>query len=138
MMRWSDLPLRPPLPTLRRFGVIGLVILTALAGWQFYRERWTLGASLQAAGLVLGALALAYPRALRPVFVGMMIVGFPINWVVSHVMLAVIFYCVFTPLALLFRLIGRDVLARRFRPGQETYWTDKPAADGVRSYFRQS
>ena len=56
----------------------------------------------------------------------------------THVMLAVIFYCLFTPVAVLFKLLGRDVLGRRLQPAQETYWATKPQAKDVRSYFRQS
>jgi hypothetical protein len=40
--------------------------------------------------------------------------------------------------AIIFKLIGRDVLARRFRPEQDSYWTDKRGGEDLRSYFRQS
>ena len=53
-------------------------------------------------------------------------------------MLAVLFYGLFTPVALLFRLIGRDALSLRRRAGTASYWKPKPAAPAVRSYFRQS
>jgi uncharacterized protein YjeT (DUF2065 family) len=135
---WSDLPFRPSEQKLRRFGVAGLVIFTMLAGWQYVQERPVLASCLLALAIVFGALALAHPAALRPVFVGLMVVGFPVNWLLSHVMLGVIFYCLFTPIAILFKLIGRDVLARRGPSPHETYWADKPRAEGVRSYFRQS
>ena len=36
-----------------------------------------------------------------------MIVAFPIGWAVSHIMLAALFYGLFTPVALVFRTIGR-------------------------------
>jgi hypothetical protein len=52
--------------------------------------------------------------------------------------LALLFFGVFTPVALLFKLIGRDVLARHQRPEVPTYWTAHPAVKDVRSYFRQS
>ena len=137
-MRWSDIPFTPPPQTLRRFGATGLVVLSALAGWQFFQERAILAGILLGLALVLGGVGLVYPGALRPVFVGMMVLGFPVNWLVSHVMLALIFYCLFTPVAVLFRLVGRDILGRRFRRGEDTYWVAKPRPEGVRSYFRQS
>ena len=67
-----------------------------------------------------------------------MAITYPIGWVVSHVVLAVLFLGVFTPVAVLFRLIGRDALARRRPPDRATYWLPMPAPDDVRSYFRQS
>ena len=46
-------------------------------------------------------------------------------------------YGIFTPMALVFRLIGRDALARR-RVNAQTYWAPKAAPTDVKSYFRQS
>jgi hypothetical protein len=44
---------------------------------------------------------------------------------------------VFTPIALGFRLTGRDVLARRRNPAATTYWVPKLPPAGSQSYFRQ-
>jgi hypothetical protein len=137
-MRWSDIPFRPPTPTLRRFGIVGSVILTGLAAWQGGRDRWVVAAALFAAAAAMLGLALIRPAALRPIFAGLMVVTFPVNWLVSHLALAVIFYGVFTPLALLFRLGGRDVLGCRADARRDSYWQPKPQPEGVRSYFRQS
>jgi hypothetical protein len=52
------------------------------------------------------------------------------------VILASLFYGLFTPIAWLFRLMGRDVLRRR-RADAATYWKPKPQAPNVRSYLRQ-
>ena len=42
-----------------------------------------------------------------------MIAAFPIGWTISRLMLAALFYLVFTPMALVFRLMGRDALHLR-------------------------
>ena len=88
--------------------------------------------------LIVGSLGIVHPALLRPVFVASLIVTFPLGWLISHVLLFVIFFGIFTPLAIVFRLLGRDALALRFRPQYKSYWTDKPASGDVRSYFRQS
>src|SRR5205823_3181256 len=97
-----------------------------------------LGLALGGAALGLGLLGLLAPARLRPVYVGLMVLTYPLNWLTSHLLLACLFYCVITPLGVFFRLIGRDVLTRRFRPDRDTYWAPKPRADDVRSYFRPS
>ncbi len=137
-MRWSDIPFNPPTKTLRRFGAAGFVILSALAGWQWSQERPIAAATLAGLALMFAVVGLVWPGALRPVFVGLMVLGFPLNWLMSRLVLAVVFYCLFTPVALMFRLVGRDAMGRRPGPSQDTYWVAKPRADGVRSYFRQS
>jgi hypothetical protein len=51
--------------------------------------------------------------------------------------LGLMYFGVITPVALLFRLLGRDALQRRFQPQTDTYWRPKPGATDVHSYFRQ-
>ena len=87
--------------------------------------------------LLGGTLALVRPMWLRPVFVAAMIVTFPIGWVVSHVLLTIMFYVVFTPLGLVFRFLGRDPLLLRRSVAPRTYWLPKATAVDVHSYFNQ-
>jgi hypothetical protein len=137
-MHWSEIPFRPPVSTLRWFAVTWLLLLCGLAGVALGRGSVGLALALAGLALAFGPVGIAYPPAVRPLYVGLMVLTFPLNWVFSRLLLALVFYCIFTPLGLLFTIIGRDVLARRFRPEQASYWADKPSGDGIRSYFRQS
>jgi hypothetical protein len=124
--------------TLRQFAALWILFLGGLACWDaFGRDRP--GRALVWAGLALaiGPLGLVKPAAIRPVFVGLMAVTAPIGWAVSHVVLGILYYGVFTPVGLFFKLIGRDALARRYRPDLDSYWEPKPAPRDVRSYFHQ-
>ena len=49
-----------------------------------------------------------------------------------------LFFGLFTPVGLFFKLIGRDALTRRYIPEQGSYWEPKPGAADIRSYLRQS
>lgn len=136
-MQWSDVTKSPPPGTLRQFGGLCLVVFGGLGGWRLYRgesDAWAVG--LLGAGLVIGALGLVQPRALRYLFTGWMIAAFPIGWAVSRIVLGILFFGVFTPVALLFRVGRRDALHRR-RATRESYWSPKAGAGDVREYFRQ-
>jgi len=138
-MRWSDIPFNPPHSTLRWFGVLGSLALAGLAGRQFLTHDGGVTAPvLLGLAAVVGAVGLAFPAVLRPVFVGWMVLVYPISWLMSRLLLGCVFYCLFTPLGLFFKLIRRDALARRWRGDRDTYWAAKPGAADVRSYFRQS
>lgn len=131
----------PPLTTnrvLRQFAALSILVFGGMAYWQGLQERSTLALILAGLAVLIGPLGLAKPQAIRFVFVGMTAVAFPIGWLVSHVVLALLFFGMFTPVALLFKLIGRDALARRQRPEVPTYWAAQPVVKNVRSYFRQS
>lgn len=132
---------------LRQFGFIALVALP-LAGWMLSGrptpETWQtfhtpLLGSLAAAGVLSASLARFWPRALKPAFVLLSLITWPIGLVVSEVIILSIYFFLFTPLALLFRIIGRDALDRRIdRSATETYWRAKRQPAGPKSYFRQS
>jgi hypothetical protein len=125
--------------TLRQFTVLWLVFFGALACWEGYAHAaWTSAYVLCALAVTVSLVGLASPQSIRPLFVGLVAVTFPIGWVVSRVLLLALFYVVFTPVALFFRLIGRDALMRRPQPGKETYWLAKAPARDIRSYFHQS
>jgi hypothetical protein len=91
---------------------------------------WLLAAGIRVVGF-------ARPRWLRPVYVGLMLATWPIGVVISYITLAVIYFLVFTPVAVLFRLIGRDVLNRKFDRGAETYWESYKPDRGLARYLRQ-
>jgi hypothetical protein len=136
-MHWRDIPFHPPTRTLRVFGGGLTILLLGLAIWRFAVEDAVVApAVLGAVAAVIAALTWAYPALLRPVFVAWMIAIFPINWLLTRVLLACIFYLMVTPLALVFRLMGRDLLERRLRPDQETYWSAKATREDVDSYLR--
>jgi Saxitoxin biosynthesis operon protein SxtJ len=138
-MRWSEIPFHPPLSTLRWFAGFGTIALLGLATVQYlHAENDVLALVFLGLAIAAGLLGLIAPARLRPVFVGMMVVSYPLNWLVTHLILAFLFYCVFTSVGLIFKLIGRDALNRRLEPESASYWIAKPPARGIRSYFRQS
>jgi hypothetical protein len=136
---WSELPLHPEERTLRQFAVLWVFFFLGLATWQARQhDRWTLAAILTALALTGGTVGLVRPQTLRPIFVGWLVAVSPLGWVVSHLLLALLFYVVFTPVGLCLRLTGRDPLGLRFRPGRTTYWEPRPPVQEVSAYFRQS
>jgi hypothetical protein len=137
-MQWSDISFTPSQRTLRNFSGLWTVFFGGMAAWQYFqRGRPMVALALGAVALTVGLVGLVKPAALRWLYVGWMVLAFPIGWTVSRVLLAVAFYGVFTPLGYLLRLVGRDPLAVRFAPEQPTYWEPKPQAAGPGSYLRQ-
>src|SRR6478609_6215247 len=137
-MKWSDIPFHPKDRTLRQFAACWLVIFTLLGLSQYYlKHRPQLGLLLIGGALLLGIPGLFRPKLLRPVFVGWMVLVFPIGWAVSLLLLALLYFVVFTPIAWVLHLAGRDALGRRYASGQETFWSPKRSTFDVIQYFRQ-
>ena len=116
-MQWSDIPFHPDRKTLRQFAGLWLVVFGGMALWQaLVRGRPSLGLSIGALALVVGVAGLTRPEWVRLIFVGWIVLAFPIGWTVSQVILLLMFYGLFMPIGLVFRLIGRDALQRAGAP----------------------
>ena len=121
---------------LRQFAVLWILFLGLLAYWQGITDKPSTAAWVYAGLAIMPGLAgLVIPSIIRPVFVGLRVVTTPLGWIMSHLLLALLFYSIFTPVALLFKMIDRDALNRRFQPDVQTYWTPKSAAASPKSYF---
>ena len=109
-----------------------------LAAWLAYRGSHYWIASLGVAA-AFGLLALVFARVLHPLNVAWMWFGGVLNRIVSPIVLGVIFFVVFTPVALVFNLRGRDILSRKFEPSRPSYWLHRtpPGPDAERSFPRQ-
>ena len=139
-MQWSDIQFDPPRTMLRQFAALWIAFFGGFALWQaLVRGNSTLATVFAVLALTVGPVGLARPGWLRPIYVSWMVLAFPIGWTVSQLILGVMFYAVFTPIGLLFRLIGRDPLHLRHArpPGPKTYWAPKPAPTSLRRYFQQ-
>jgi hypothetical protein len=139
---------KPSRTQLRGFGVVCLVVFGGLGVQAFFWHsllRFALSApSARTTGVVLWVVAVTCyvlgrvaPLALRPLWVVLMAIAWPIGFVVSRVALGIVYFGVLTPIGLLFRALGRDPLARRFEPDRPSYWVARKPVTDVRRYFRQ-
>ena len=107
--------------------------------WQVWEWHWSSPAVLWlgAVGTAQLAAFLAGVRHLTLVlYVVLMVVAWPIGFVISHVFLAVVYYLVMTPIGLVFRLLGRDAIGRSIDRGAKSYWHDRGAPRPAESYFK--
>jgi len=147
MSKLVEINFNPDTKTLRQFGVIAFVgfgILAALAYYERLLFSFGLGEARMPVVTVFAAVgsiallsSLVAPRANRILYVGLTPGAFPIGFVLSYVIMATLFFAVIGPIAVVFRLFGRDSMHRDYDPNASTYWqTTKPPRD-KESYFHQ-
>jgi hypothetical protein len=112
-------------------------VLAALAARKFFTGHETTAFVLIAVGLGVGIPGIVRPKAIRYVYGAAMLAAFPIGWTISQALLVIVFFGVFTPVALVFRLIGRDILNRRYASGDESYWEVRKQPASADRYFQQ-
>ena len=129
----------PKQKQLRQFAGIWFPAFCALVGWSIARKTghwheveigWAIAGIISIAGLV-------FPPLIRPIFVGLILLTYPIGWVVSHVLLGTIFYGIVTPIGLLLRATGHDSLDLKMPQGS-SMWKRPVGKTDVASYLRQS
>lgn len=137
-MRWSDVPFSPSSRILRQFASLWLVVFSAIAFWQGWKHgRTELAIAIGVAAVVVGVAGLIRPASVRPIFVGWVVLAFPIGWIVSNLLMALVYFGMFVPLGFLLRLTGRDPLRLAFKPVAASYWRVRPPAPRASRYFRQ-
>jgi hypothetical protein len=136
-MTWSEIDFHPADRKLRTFGGLFLCFASLLGAWQGWaHERWLVAEIIFVASLMVASAGVFKVSMLRPLYVGMMIASFPIGWLTSHVLLATVYFILVTPLAVLFRCLGRDALRLRSSPHWSSYLEVKPAPTNNQAYFR--
>jgi hypothetical protein len=129
----------PDRKQLRQFAGIWFPAFCALVGWSIARKTghwheveigWATAGIISIAGLV-------FPPLIRPIFVGLILLTYPIGWVVSHVLLGLIFYGIVTPIGIILRVTGHDPLQIN-APLGNSLWKSPTGKTDPASYLRQS
>jgi hypothetical protein len=123
---------------LNQFGLIWLAFVNVFGALAWVKDHHQLAVELWVVAVVVPVVGWLAPAFMRVVFVGMSYAAFPIGFVVSHVILAIVYYLVLTPIGLVMRLSGRDPMARRFDPAAQSYWIQRDSGRSEAGrYFRQ-
>jgi len=125
---------------LRMFGLTAVLVLGIAA----VILRFVFGVAGIAAILVAGAglcifvVSLVSVKAARIIYLGLTFAALPVGFVMSILLMAAFYFFILTPVGLVFKLLGRDALARKFKADTPTYWTSRQHRDDLERYFHQS
>jgi len=138
-MSLVEIDWNPKSKQLRSFGKIALVA-TAIISLLLYLLK---GVAIQwlsiifALGIIIFIISLISVKLTKMIYLGMILVTLPIGFVVSFILLAAFYFLLLAPLGLIFRLIGRDPLCRKFDLSSKSYWLRRQPPKGLEQYFHQ-
>ena len=106
---------------LRKFGLTVGSVLAAIAILLLYFEKPSAIYFAVIGGLLIlfGAL---FPQLLKPlnrIWMGLAII---LGFIMSRVILTVLFYLVLTPIAILAKIVGKKFMVLKYDKSAETYW----------------
>lgn len=122
---------------LRQFSGAWLVVFAGLAGDRAWLRHQPGVALALGAVALLGLLGLARPTLMRWFFIGATVITFPIGWVISQLVLLLMFLLVITPVALFMRLRGRDILQLKRPLDHVSLWKQRPDRTDPSRYLKQ-
>ncbi len=122
----------------RGFGFVFTVVFALVGLWPLTGASGVRGWAL-AVALAILAVSLACPSLLAPFNWVWMRFGLLLHRIVNPLVMALVFYLAVTPTALIMRLLGKDLLNRRFDRGAKTYWIERspvgPAPETMKQQF---
>jgi hypothetical protein len=128
--------LRQEKSDLRKFGITMGVALMLLGGLLWWRGiDWYGYLFIGAAVFIIPGLA--FPTTLKPVHTAWMAFAFVLGWVMTRVILTVLFYLVVTPTGWLGKIFGERFLDVKIDPGASSYWIRRERAHGSKSDYEK-
>lgn len=105
----------------RNFGLTVGLALVVLGG-----VFWWLGKTfflyLIIGGMVLILCGLLVPSVLKPLQKAWMALAMILGWVMTRVILSVLFFLLFTTMGVAARLFGKKFLSLKWKRAEESYW----------------
>jgi hypothetical protein len=133
---------RPNKTEIRKFGVIFLVgcgilgLAKYLAPFGLWHCNEQFGVILMFAGLFIGGVAIAIPRAALPFYWVWLSIAFVMGNIMSRVLIVAMYFLIITPVGFLSRIVGRDKLQLK-RRSVGSYWHPIHLPKDIETYERQ-
>lgn len=115
-------------------GLLILAGIALLAEPSWLRDSWRVGITVVLVGC--GSLGVFLPETIRWIYRTWMSIVTPIGWLISHLVMAAIYFLIITPIGLGRRLLGADALTIR-KPSGDSDWLPIPQNDDPKRSFRQ-
>ena len=114
----------------RSFGLLFFVVFLIVSLWPLTHEGsiriWSV--IISAVFLILG---LINSRLLTPLNVLWFKLGMILGAIISPIVMGIIFFLVVTPIGLILRIMGKDLLNKKYDKEKETYWIKRNASIGT-------
>lgn len=114
--------------TLKKFGITMGIAFLVITLFILIRHRHSILVTSIALSIFF-ILAFVAPILLKPIYIFWMKLAFILGWINTRLILFIIFYLIFTPIGLVMRLLGVDLLDRRIDKEKESYWWEKEKRD---------
>lgn len=122
----------------RTFGIVLSLLLLVVGLVQFFKASATLHYYFGAASIIIFLLSIFIQTLILPIYRIALILAHILGWINTRLFLGLIYFLIFTPISLLFKVIGKDPLNRKINKTAQTYWQKRDiSAIDKESYYKQ-
>ena len=123
---------------LRTFGIVLSFFLSIIGLINFLKGNPDVPFYLWSFGGATLIIALFSPVIIKPVYRVAMFVAHILGWINTRIILGLIYYFIFTPIALIFKIKGKDPLDRKIDKQAASYWIKRAnKIDQNEQYLKQ-
>jgi cytochrome b subunit of formate dehydrogenase len=113
---------------LRKFGISVGIVLVIIGSVMFWYETsgyfyFTL------AGTFLVFSGIVFPSILKPLNTGWMTIAVILGFVMTRIILMILYYMVLTPISLIAKITGKKFIEKGFDKKKHTYWNIREKKD---------
>ena len=124
------------LPSNKKFGFFFCVIFLVLSVYSYIKEIYFIGIIFLTFGLLFFLISIVKAELLMPLNKLWMLLGLMIGLLVSKIVIAAIFFLLFTPISFIMRIMGRDELQLRLI-SKKTHWIRRDLSSNIDSFKNQ-
>lgn len=129
--------LEPDSHQLRVFAGLQIIFVAVVCFLVLLPDSPVVATVLMTISVVVGVCGVTNPRSVRWIYVVWMLAFFPVGWTVSHLVMAIVYFGVITPIGIWRRRRAGDPLQREIDPEATSYWEEISSERSPESYFRQ-
>ncbi len=106
---------------LRKFGLTVGIVLILISVFLFYKTKVS-APYILAVGAILSLAGIILPPLLEPLYKVWMGFAVIMGYIMSRVILSLMFFLIFTPVGLILKLLRKDLLKEKIDVGAASYW----------------
>jgi len=106
---------------IRKFALTIGIVITLIGIFLIIKKSpkypifFIIGGLIFISGLIL-------PKILKPFYIGWMTLANILNWIMTRIILGILFFAIFTPISLISKIFGKQYLTLKESNNCESYW----------------
>ncbi len=120
---------------IKSFGITIGIVLFVISGLLIYYDKDAYQLIAIIASIFIG-LGFILPILLKPIYFAWMTFAAVLGWIMTRLILSIVFYFILTPIGLLTRMLGEDFLALKKLPS-DSYWNQRDSSEELNQNYEK-